>query len=67
MADKVKVYLSATWDDEIGSIQISRRAATLEAIELSNAKPITETVREVDPSEIDENGFLRQDPNPSRR
>ncbi len=60
MAD-VEVYYFKGWDQVAGGNLNSRRPATLETIKRVRGEVILETRRMVDSSDIDGNGFLKEE------
>jgi hypothetical protein len=62
MMSAVEVYYFAGWDQMQGDNLLSKRPATLEAIRVRDGTPLPATMRIVDSSELDDNGFLKPDP-----
>jgi hypothetical protein len=62
---EVEVYYFTGWDQMQGDTLLSKRPATLEAIKARGGTALPETMRIVDSSELDGNGFLKnvRDPN----
>jgi hypothetical protein len=58
---EVEVYYFTGWDQMHGDNLLSKRPGTLEAIKARNGTPLPETMRIVDSSELDGNGFLKAD------
>jgi len=56
---EVGVYYFMGWDQMQGDNLRSKRPATLEAIKLRGGTALPETMRVVDSSELDGNGFLK--------
>ena len=64
----VEVYHFAGWDQMRGDNLLSRRPATLEAIRVRDGTPLPATMRIVDSSDLDDDGFLKPDrPDHSQR
>jgi hypothetical protein len=62
----VEVYYFTGWDQMQGDNVLSKRPATLEAIKARGGTHLPETMRIVDSSQLDENGFLKgTQPSPS--
>jgi hypothetical protein len=56
---QVEVYYFTGWDQMHGDNLISKRPATLDAIKARGGTALPETMRLVDISELDGNGFLK--------
>ena len=58
---EIDVYYFTGWDQMQGDNLLSKRPATLEAIRVRDGTPLPATMRIVDSSELDDNGFLKPD------
>ena len=58
---EVEVYYFTGWDQMQGDNLLSKRPATLEAIKARGGTALPETMRIVNSSELDGNGFLKHD------
>ena len=58
----IEVYYFAGCEQMQGDKLLSKRPATLEAIRVRDGTPLPATMRIVDSSELDDNGFLKPDP-----
>ena len=57
----VEVYYFSGWDQMKGDNLLSMGPATLQAIRVRDGTPLPATMRIVDSSELDDNGFLKPD------
>jgi hypothetical protein len=57
----IEVYYFTGWDQMQGDNLLSKRPATLEAIEARGGTALPQTRRVVDSGDLDGNGFLKTD------
>ena len=57
MDDKVTIYFFKKFDVVKGKYQNSKRPATLEAIARARGEAIMESAVEIEPSQLDDDGF----------
>ncbi|MGA8705393.1 MAG: hypothetical protein WB646_00240 [Steroidobacteraceae bacterium] len=58
---EIDVYYFTGWDQMQGDNLLSERPATLESIKTRGGTALPETRRSVDTSQLDGNGFLKQE------